>query len=101
MNKTHLEHALFALIMMIPFVLLGIPHAGAAFSIAFFLGREHVQAEDRYIKANGGTRASVPKPPEFACLNKKYWSADSLLDFIAPTVVSLMTLAGVLYFKVL
>lgn len=97
MNKTHLEHAVIALIMMVPFVLLGIPAAGAAFSIAFFLGREHAQAEDRYIKANGGTRASVPKPPEFACLNKKYWSTDSLLDFIVPTIVSLAFLFSVLF----
>lgn len=101
MNKTHLEHSVFALIMMIPFVLLGIPAAGAAFSIAFFLGREHAQAEERYIKANGGKRANTPKPAEFGCLNKKYWGTDSLLDFIAPTLVSLVFLFGVLYFKVL
>lgn len=99
MNKTHLEHSAFALIMMVPFVLLGVPYAGAAFGIAFFLGREHAQAEERYIKANGGKRAETPKPPEFGCLNKKYWSTDSLLDFIVPTAVSLVFLLVVLFFK--
>lgn len=100
MNKTHLEHAVFALIMMVPFVLLGIPHAGVAFGIAFFLGREHAQAEERYIKANGGKRVGTPKPAEFGCLNKKYWSTDSLLDFIVPALVCLVFLLGVLFFKV-
>lgn len=66
MNITHLEHSIYALIMMLPFILLGFPLMGAAFGTAFFIGREHAQAEMR-----------VPPPqkfPEFRCFTKwKYW----------------------------
>lgn len=51
---------------MLPFILLGFPLMGAAFGTAFFIGREHAQAEMR-----------VPPPqkfPEFRCFTKwKYW----------------------------
>lgn len=86
MNKTHFEHIVYAVLMQIPFLLLGYAWIGAAFAIGFFVGREHAQAEERYIKANGGVRANTKLPPEFGALQPKLWNVDSVLDFVAPAV---------------
>jgi hypothetical protein len=85
MNKTHFEHIIYALLMQLPFGLFGYWWVGAAFSVGFFVGREHAQAEERYIKANGGVRANA-KWPEFGALQPKLWNIDSVLDFVAPAV---------------
>lgn len=90
MNKTHFEHAVFALLMQLPFGLFGYWWLGAAFAIGFFVGREHAQAEERYIKANGGVRADTKLPPEFGALQPKLWSVDSVLDFVAPAVCAVL-----------
>jgi len=90
MNKTHFEHAVFALLMQLPFGLFGYWWVGAAFSVGFFVGREHAQAEERYIKANGVVRTNA-KWPEFGALQPKLWNIDSVLDFVVPAVcVALM-----------
>ena len=47
--------------------------------------REHAQAEERYIKANGKVRANT-KWPEFGALQPKLWNTDSILDFVAPAL---------------
>jgi hypothetical protein len=85
MNKTHFEHIIYALLMQLPFGLFGYWWVGAALAIGFFAGREHAQAEERYIKANGGVRANA-KWPEFGALQPKLWNIDSVLDFVAPAV---------------
>lgn len=86
MNRTNFEHAVFAVLMQLPFGLFGYWWVGAALAIGFFLGREHAQAEERYIKANGGVRANTKIPPEFGALQPKLWNTDSILDFVAPAL---------------
>ena len=87
MNRTNFEHAAIALIMQAFIGLLtGNWWMGAAFGTAFFIGREHAQAEDRYIEANGGSRYKTPQAPEWAVFNLKYWDRDALLDWIIPMV---------------
>lgn len=87
MNLTHLEHAVIALVMQAVIGLLtGNLWVGAAFGAAFFIGREHAQAEERYIEANGGRRYTTPQSPEWAVFNLTWWNSDSLLDLIVPTL---------------
>lgn len=86
MNKTHFEHIIYALLMQLPFGLFGYWWIGAALAIGFFVGREHAQAEERYIKANGGVRTNTRLSPEFGALQPKLWSTDSILDFVAPAL---------------
>ena len=56
--------------------------AGASLGAAFFIGREHTQAEYRNIeKYCQGKRANMPWWGGF---DPKVWSADSMLDWIFP-----------------
>lgn len=86
MNRTHLEHALYALLMQ---ALLGIATGnwwiGAAAGAFFFLGREHAQAEHK-VKKEG-----LAKYPEFECLAPRYWSVDAVLDWICPMAAAVLT----------
>ena len=87
MNTSHFEHTIIALVMQaILGLLTGNWWIGAAFGAAFFLGREHAQAEERYIEANGGSRYHTPVAPEWAVFNLRWWDRDALLDWITPTV---------------
>ena len=94
MNTSHFEHTIIALVMQtILGLLTGNWWIGAAFGAAFFIGREHAQAEDRYISANGGRRYHTPVAPEWAVFNLRWWNQDALLDWIIPMVaVVLMAL---------
>lgn len=101
MNKTHFEHIIYALLMQLPFGLFGYWWIGAALAIGFFVGREHAQAEERYIKANGGVRENV-KWPEFGALQPKLWNTDSILDFVAPALcVVLIAIAATVWWDIL
>ena len=94
MNRTNFEHAAIALIMQAVLGLLtGNWWLGAAFGAAFFIGREHAQAEYRYISANGGRRYHTPVAPEWAVFNLKWWNQDALLDWITPTASVLVVAA--------
>jgi len=86
MNRTNFEHGGIALLMMVPFIFVGEPLAGAAFGTAFFMGREHAQAESRYIKANGGLRSRTPIEPSLGAFKPSSWNRDSVLDFVVPAV---------------
>ena len=97
MNTSHFEHNIIALVMQaILGLLTGNWWIGAAFGAAFFIGREHAQAEERYIEANGGSRYHTPVAPEWAVFNLKWWDRDAMLDWIAPTasvlVVALLSM---------
>jgi hypothetical protein len=70
--------------------------AGAAIGIAIFIGREHAQAEDRYIDAHGGSRYATPRPAEIGCLQPRYWDMGSVLDLAVPVAVCI-AIAGVAY----
>lgn len=79
MNRTHIEHAIYALLMQAAVALVaGDLWLGAAFGAAFFVGREHAQAE---AKVPPGARM-----PEMEALRARYWSVDAMLDWIVPLV---------------
>jgi len=95
MNRTNFEHAAYALAMQAVIGLLsGNWWAGAAFGIAFFLGREQAQAENRYINAYGGNRYATPQSPVIGSLKLASWNTDSVLDFVFPTVACVLALAA-------
>lgn len=75
MNRTHFEHAAYAALMQIAVGLLtGDWLAGAAFGFAFFLGREHAQAQDQY------------RLGDFRAFDVRRWSIDARLDLLFPTL---------------
>lgn len=83
MNQTNLEHAVVAVIVqVVVFVATGDWWLGAALGAGLFLGREHAQAENRYMAATGHTYDD--SFPELACFSPRWWSRDAVLDFVAP-----------------
>jgi hypothetical protein len=87
----NLEHPAYALLFMAIIVLLtGNLFAGACFGSAFFVGREHAQAEYRVIqKFYDGKRANMPW---YGGFEPRGWDMKSMLDWILPTVIT-MTIA--------
>ena len=80
MNRTHAEHAGYAVLMQAAlFLASGNWWLGAVGGAFFFLGREHAQAEARAF--------GKEKRPEFGAFKRKYWDTDSLLDWIVPAVI--------------
>jgi len=83
MNQTNFEHAAFAVLMqcVIGFTT-GNWLAGACFGAAFFLGREHCQAQKSL------------KLGDFAAFDMRKWELDAKLDlafpFFAVTIVYLI-----------
>lgn len=58
---------------------------GAAFAL-FYIGREHAQAEYRWIEHYGsGKRANMPWWGGF---DPKVWNAKSLCDWVLPVILS-------------
>ena len=94
MNKSHFEHSAFALLALIPGLWLGWWEMFALAS-GFLLGREHAQAEYRYLSKHKLNRQQV-KWLEFKCLRRDYWDLDSVLDFLAPVVAMLVAISIVL-----
>ena len=78
-----LEHSAYALLFMtIIGLLTGNWFAGACFGSAFFLGREHAQAENRVIEHfYKGKRANMPWNGGF---EPRGWDLKSVLDFVLP-----------------
>lgn len=61
--------------------------AGAAFGAAFYIGREHAQAEYRWIKSFGeGKRSNMPAWGGF---DPRVWAGNyaSIADWLVPAVV--------------
>lgn len=89
LNLTHLQHALWA--MLIQFWV-SLPSgdwlAGAAAGAFFFIGREVRDAEYRYRALHKVTGEQMP---EYAGLHPSVWrwpdDADGWLDWLVPTVV--------------
>ena len=85
MNQTNFEHAGYAALMQLVIGLIfGDWFAGACFGIAFFLGREHAQNQDKL----GYTFKTT-----FQAFDVRKWSLDSQLDLLFPTVTCLVILA--------
>lgn len=85
MDRTTLEHTAIAIICTLIGFLLGNIIAGAAFGTALFIGREHAQAEYRWIDSRGyGKRSNLPW---YGGFDVAVWDMASLLDWIVPAVV--------------
>lgn len=85
MNQTNFEHAGFAALMQLAIGLIsGDWFAGVCFGVAFFLGREHAQAQAKI----GYTFKTT-----FQAFNVRKWSLDAQLDLLFPTVTCLVILA--------
>lgn len=96
-DLTPVEHAIVAVAVQTGWALaVGDWWAGAAIGIALFVGREHAQAEARYIAAHGGSRRATPRLPELGALSPSVWRVGDVLDVAAPAAATLI-LAGVLY----
>jgi len=87
----NLEHSAYALLFMaIIGLLTGNWYAGACFGSAFFVGREHAQAEYRVIEHfYEGKRANMPW---YGGFEPRGWDIKSMFDWILPTVLT-MTIA--------
>ncbi len=77
------EHPAYALLFMaIVGLLTSNWFAGACFGSAFFVGREHAQAEYRVIqKFYEGKRANMPW---YGGVEPRGWDRKSVLDFVLP-----------------
>lgn len=84
-----MSHSLIAILATVLAAALGHPWLGAASVIAFFAGREHAQAEHRWIKAfGGGLRANMPLWGGF---DPRAWNADSALrDLALPSAAAIL-----------
>lgn len=92
MNKTHIEHIVYALLIQAAIgALSGDWWVGAAAGAFFFLGREHAQAEARV--------GNWAKYPEFECFSGKYWDLDSILDWVCPLIA--VVVAGLVMAEVI
>jgi hypothetical protein len=65
--------------------------AGGLMGVLFYVGREHAQAEYRYIQANGGHRSLTPEIPSIGCLSPVYWSIGQLAEVLAPLIACVLT----------
>lgn len=89
MNITHLEHALYALLMQAIFVAacwrgrLPGEWLGAAFAIGWFVSREHAQREYHLFTYGEPNTLS-----DFAGFTG--WSQDAVLDAVVPALVVLV-----------
>ena len=86
-----LEHSAYALLFMaIVGLLTGNWFAGACVGSAFFIGREHAQAEYRVIEHfYEGKRANMPWYGGFEI---RVWNLKSILDFGLPIIVTTIAL---------
>jgi len=77
MNRTNVEHAAFAMLIQLPFLLTGHAWCGAFVASAFFLAREHAQYEKKM--THGGVVNGLSPMAGFAFLWRG--SLDAKLDF--------------------
>ena len=83
-NQTNFEHAGYAALMQLVIGLVtGDWFAGACFGIAFFVGREHAQAQDKL----GYTFKTT-----FQAFDVRKWSRDAQLDLLFPIIACLIIL---------
>lgn len=87
----NLEHSAYALLFMaIIGLLTGNWFAGVCFGSAFFVGREHAQAEYRVIEHfYENKRANMPW---YGGFEPRAWSLKSILDFVLPIAATAIAL---------
>lgn len=92
MDWTPAQHALIALACAGIGWICGSVEAGAAFGAALFIGREHTQAEYRWIERYGnGKRDNMPI---WGGVDPRVWDMGSLLDVAAPVLAGAVLLGG-------
>ncbi len=67
----------------------GLPWPFLFWPPAFYLGREHAQAEERYMRARDINRA---KAPWWMGIAPSAWSLKSLIDCLGPTAAALASM---------
>ena len=72
------------------FFICGLPWAACIWPAAFYLGREHAQAEYRYIEKHGGKRDDCPW---YCGWLPESWTAKGLMDCLLPLAVSMAVAA--------
>lgn len=86
MSKTH-QHSLITIVIMVISLLLGVELYVGLLLIGFWTGREHSQAEYRYMKLKGINRNELG---EFDGLRRDAWNVDSLVnDLLLPTMIAI------------
>jgi hypothetical protein len=87
----NLEHSAYALLFMaIIGLLTGNWFAGACFGSAFFVGREHAQAESRVIKEfYENKRENMPWNGGF---ERRAWNLKGVMDFLLPIAATAIAL---------
>lgn len=85
MDRTIIEHTVIAVICALIGFLLGNIIAGAAFGAALMIGREHAQAEYRWIDTLGHGRRDLL--PWYGGFYIAAWNWSSLFDWLVPAVV--------------
>ena len=79
-------HSLLSLAFCIPVVFLGAPWPLLFWPALLYAGREHAQAEERWMRARNLNREKSPWWCGFAA---SAWTAKSLLDFLLPLAACL------------
>jgi len=88
MDITLIEHAVIALITTLIGWACGDIYAGATFGAALFIGREHAQAEYRWIEQYGYFKRS--NLPWWGAFDYRVWSLSSMLDWIIPLLAAVI-----------
>ena len=78
-------HGLFSLAAVLLVFAFSLPVHMAFFVPFFYMGREHAQAEYRYIQSHGGHRADCPWYCGFL---PSAWTVKGLLDFVIPLLIA-------------
>ena len=87
MIKTH-QHSIITLAIMLLALPLGVELYVGLLLIGFWAGREHSQAEYRYMKLKGINRSELG---EFDGLRRDAWNVDSLVnDLLLPITVAIL-----------
>ena len=80
-------HGLLSLVTCVIFFLLGLPWPAYFLPAAFYMGREHAQAEYRYIAAHGGKR---DKCLWYCGFVPSAWTWKAVIDWILPWVIGIL-----------
>ena len=81
-------HAVITLVFCVIILSFKLPVGLVLIPVAFYIGREHAQAEYRYIEAHGRKRANCPWWCGFM---PEAWTMKGVMDFLLPIIVVMFT----------
>lgn len=81
-------HAAITLVFCVIILSFKLPVGLVLIPVAFYIGREHAQAEYRYIEAHGRKRANCPWWCGFM---PEAWTMKGIMDFLLPIIVVMFT----------